>query len=206
MRIRQQLHAFITAAEDLPGIWVSWCPELDVCTQGDNPDNATAMLEEACRMVVEDSVCNYRPCTVILGDVMSKKVVHPLRLGARSKDDESWPAFQDVLEKQNSSHRLEIVELTQLADGLDKTILVNGSLDVYTRSGVFRVDIDFDFYGYVPCEQFVVEYRQAHDRRTSFSMRSSVLKAAGLNGQNLVTLEAGLVAQNAVGEVKVSRS
>lgn len=215
MRLRLGLHALIIADKDIPGSWFVWCPELDVATMGANPDNAAAMLEEACRMVVEDSINDIAVLSadsadgnLFKGEVVRKRVVHPARLGAKSHEDESWPTFQDMLEKSRErtiTNKMNIIELTELADGLDETILVGGALNIETRSGVFRVDVSFDYYGYVPCEQFTVEYRQAFERRTTISIRSSVLKNAGSEGPALVTAEAALAVRDAVGEVKVSR-
>ncbi len=215
MRLRQSLHALILADKDIPGSWFIWCPELDVATMGDNPDNAAAMLEEACRMVVEDSINDSAVLSMdsvdghlFKGEVVRKRVIHPARLGAKSHEDESWQTFQDMLEKQQErkiTNRMDIIELSELADGLDETILVGGALHIETRSGVPRVDVSFDYFGYVPCEQFTVEYRQAFERKTTISIRTSVLKKAGAGGQELVTAEAVLAARDAVGEVKVSR-
>lgn len=215
VRIRHSLNGLLTF--DVPTRqWVAWCPELDVVTQGDHPDNATAMLEEACRMVLEDAINNTqtlsadRPADDLFkGEIVMKRVVHPLRLGAKASEDESWKTFQDMLSmKYHVDHltrQMDIFELTELADGLDPTILVGGSFDIETRSGVVRVGVYFDMFGYVPCEKFTVEYMQKFERNTTMSLRSSVLKAAGADGQSLVTAEAAVRARDAVGEVRVRR-
>lgn len=152
---------------------------------GDHPDNAVAMLEEAVRIVVEHAVSDHESSD----EWDRKRITHPLRLGARASEDENWEAFQD-LNKINFTEFVDWFSLKELADGLDERILVEGNLEIETRSGVVKVNVWFHDHGFVPAERFRVEYEERFPRSKGFSVRSSVLKRAGDDGQNVVTAHA----------------
>jgi hypothetical protein len=46
----------IERAADIPNQWVAHCLELDVVTQGNNPNHTCEMLLEACAMVLLDGI------------------------------------------------------------------------------------------------------------------------------------------------------
>ncbi len=54
--VRCTLHTLITPAQDVPGLWVAHCLELDVISQGNDPEHALRAIAEAVEMVVEDDL------------------------------------------------------------------------------------------------------------------------------------------------------
>lgn len=194
MRIRQKIHCVLLAPDPVfSDQWTSWCPELDVVTCGDHPDHAVAMLEEAIGITVENAVSAHYFDSA--GDRRPKKVMHPSRLGRFSKEDDEWKTFQE-LKFQNDKLHSGWFALSELEDGLDEKILVEGYLEVETRSGVVKVNPWLQDQGFVPSELFQVEYEFRDVRHKRFSVRSSVLKQAGEDGQKLVLDEAAAVLGN----------
>jgi hypothetical protein len=172
MRIRERIHGYVRMAHDVSRCWIAWCPELDILTQGDHPDHAVAMLEEATQMVIQDSVNDLD--VDFEGEVTRKRVVHPLRLGRNASQDEMWPEFQEML-RVKESQPWGWFSLSELSDGLDDRFIVDGDFEIETRSGVNRVIVWFHDFAFVPSKQFAVEYKEAYSRKSRFSVRSSVL-------------------------------
>lgn len=52
--LKYRFNVFIVPAPDLPGQWVAHCIELDLVTQGNTPEQASAMLIEAIALVAEE--------------------------------------------------------------------------------------------------------------------------------------------------------
>jgi hypothetical protein len=179
---------------------MAWCPELDVFTQGDHLDHAVAMLEEAVRLIVEDSINNIESDG--RGDVRPKRVVHPLRLGRRASKDESWPDFQKMLELQKQQPWAWF-HLKELSDGLDEHILVEGSFEIESRSGVNKVSVWFHEHAFVPGKQFAIEYMEAYSRRSRFCVRDSVLEKRPELVNELAQEHVARKKENIVGDVKV---
>lgn len=48
--------AIIQPADDIPGVWVGHCLDLDVVTQGDSPEHALRMVHEASAMTLSDDL------------------------------------------------------------------------------------------------------------------------------------------------------
>lgn len=211
MRIYRDLEALLIRADDVPGCWVAWCPQIDLVTQGDHPDHAAAMLEEAVRMVIEESINDVAMDS--RGDIVRKRVRMPERFGINADKSDDWPTYQKLLKQRDADRRgWSYFDLSELEDGLDDVILVSGSYRIGTRSGVFKVEVDFDRFGFVPSETFRVEYSEAYPRKATISIRSSVIRQAGDQGQALVTDEVAKMIERKkhrdetiVGEVKVSR-
>jgi predicted RNase H-like HicB family nuclease len=209
VKIRHSIHGLLML--DTPTKqWCAWCPELDVMTQGDHPDNAAAMLEEACRMVLEDAV-NYIHESWIEPDLAinfrKKRVVHPLRLGAKASEDESWPLYQYLLNAErrvDGYKRIDSFSLNELTDGLDANILVGGSMQVESRAGVNKVMVWFDDFGDVPVEEYHVEYMQAFPRSTSVSVRSSVIRS-GAEPLSVVSEYVEYLKRDSVGEMRITK-
>jgi hypothetical protein len=172
MRLGEQLHCLLTLADDVPGVWVAWCPQLDICTQGDHIDHAAAMLEEACTMAIEDCLSIWR--SDLFGSGSPKKVVHPLRLGKDAAEDEGWPTYQKILETQRGTEGYEDwFSLQELSDNRDGIVLLDGDFNVRTRSGILKVEVRFNDYAYVASERFAVEYVRGDVCRRTFSIRKS---------------------------------
>jgi hypothetical protein len=210
MRISHGLHCLLML--DTPTKqWCAWCPELDVMTQGDHPDNAASMLEEACRMVIED-VINYIHeswVEVELGiNIRKKRVMHPLRLGAKASEDDSWPLYQELLSSvrrnEDGTRLLDYFQLNELADGLDPNILIEGNFVIESRSGVNKVEVWFHDHGFVPVQQYSVEYMQAYERKTNVSVRSSVIRS-GADPMSLVAERVAHLKKDSYGEFKVTK-
>ena len=53
-----RLDILIVPAEDLANVWVACCPYLALCTQGDSPDHAKAMMAEAIALVTADDAAD----------------------------------------------------------------------------------------------------------------------------------------------------
>ncbi len=201
MKLRHQIHGlliFDTCA------WCAWCPELDIMTQGDHPENAAAMLEDCIRVVVEDDLSDHRftneePFSV------RKKVTHPFRRGVTAIQDESWETFQSMLRLMERNGGGDSFSLDVLADGLDPVILVRGNLFITTRTGVAKIDPYLDDYGWVPAENFKVEYMQAYERKHNFTVRSSVIKNAGKGASDIIYAEAKIFARDPVGPLTIEK-
>jgi len=205
VRIRETLHALIT--RDSPsGQWTAWCPTLDIMTCGEHPDHAAAMLEEACQMVVSESIQDSWTSHYSL-ETKRKKVVHPLRLGITAELDEAWGTYQLQLEAQKSDE-LQLFQLKSLSDGLDEVIFVEGYLEIECRSGVPKVYVGFNDYVWVPAVRFTLEYTQAYPRKRKFEIRESLLRQAGNGADAIIQSEVKDYVRRAgdvVGEVKVIR-
>lgn len=206
--IRTKIDVLLIKSDHL---WAAWCPTLDIYSQGDRPEHAAAMLEEACRMVIEDCINNIevlmfdRPDHGLFkGETVSKKVVHPLRLGSKAHMDDSWEDLQEF-KRMYAEDTLEFFELSTLEDGLDPIIYTEGTVRVEGRSGVMRVDVDIPDYGWVPAESFKASYERALKKTTKFKVRSSVLNRPGADRQTIVMAEVATFARDAVGEIKVER-
>lgn len=202
MRKRIPLHALLRAPSDSSGQWSAWCPELDVYTCGDHPDNAAAMLEDAVHIVVSHCLQDWQHTGD--HDIKRKRVMHPLRLGDKAHLDEDYGVFKSM-ESQKFEANHDSFMLNQLSDGLDSTILVDGSLSIETRSGVVKVDVFFQEWGFVPVDVFEVKYKQAFDRRTTVSVRSSVLAHAGDLDAEIIMEEAKQAARDPIGPLEVKK-
>jgi predicted RNase H-like HicB family nuclease len=156
-RICGGLEALLFESKSIPDCWIVWCPQVDVLTQGDHPDHAVALLEEAIRLVIESSI-NDLSIDDAGSELRRKRVVHPARLGVRAAESEDWPTYQRLLKMRESGQGsyLDLVDLDGFSEGPRRTALVSGDYWIETRSGVFKVDVSFDTYGYVPPEPLKV--------------------------------------------------
>lgn len=210
MRLRVNLNCLLIKdhLSDGSTVWCSWCPEVDVFTQGDHPDHAVAMLEEATRMVIEHSINDCEPDPGEEFTCRRKRVMHPLRNGRHAHKDDNWGKFQELKEMYEKHDDFSPFPLGDFRDGLDEYILVGGNAHIETRSGVFKVDVGFDTYGFAPSEKYSVEFLQAYPRKERITLRSSVLNRGGLSNEDYKKSEVDQVMRrktDVYGEVKVTR-
>ncbi len=163
----------ILQPSEITGVWSAWCPEIDVASQGTDPENALLMLAEAVRMVVEDSLSD-RSTYPPLYEPRRKRVIHPSRLGAKSKEDELWPAFENWEKNKWGGQSFARIPFDELADGSDKVVYVVGQVEWGIRAGMLFVNNpDFDSYGNVPVVRYVVKLQRKVSITRHIDVRAS---------------------------------
>ena len=171
------LTCVLIRADDMPGTWVSWCPELDAVTQGENPMNAIGMLMEVISFVVGSDLRDgqwIRDESTGEDTFRRERVFHPARRGRLAKDDENWPTYERFV-----NHRGDwaAISTDELADGLDKLGFVHGNLE-WRQVGGVPVVTSLDFYTesvYVDGVMFEVNTVQRQPRKTTVALRASAL-------------------------------
>lgn len=160
---------------EIPGVWASWCPELDLMSQGDNPENAIGMLMDAIHLMVVDSISFFR----WEGDAeVKKRVVHPSRLGDHASEDEHWEAFSQWKSHTGKWRHQADISPRQLEDGLDPIACIHGSLEWQVRGGIASASVDFYDYAYVPAQYYRVTVSSPKIKQRYMVIRASKPQAA----------------------------
>lgn len=125
MRISIPGHALLVPCEDLQGEWVSWCPELDIMSQGNGAEHGLAMLCEAIKLCIEDDISSGR------------RVCHPLRRRDPKSviEDENWVTFQDARHFNGAWENAATVTMDDLRDA-DGPVLASLSICFETMCGI----------------------------------------------------------------------
>lgn len=173
---------------------------MDILTQGDHVEHAVAMLEEATRLVIEDAINDIEADTE--GNVIRKRVTHPLRFGKHASQDESWPEFQKLVELKKKQP-WSWFHLKEMGDGLDDRLLVEGDFEIESRAGVNKVSVWFHEYAFVPGQQFAVQYMEAYPRKSRFTVRDSILAKRPELVNELAQEHVARKKEHIVGDVKV---
>lgn len=93
----------IQPADEIPGVWTAHCLELDVVTQGDSPEHALEMAQEAaCMVLFDDLVRGEEPTARRAPDEEWERLTRILHEGKRVRMDQVPEELEAVAETATS--------------------------------------------------------------------------------------------------------
>lgn len=149
--------------------WVTWCPSVDIFTQGDNPDHAIGMTVDALTMVFIEDLASFRwegelqhPHSY--PERVSKRVTHPLRRGREShvSTDEHWQAYDDYCNRRGIWLHQTSVAVSELIPEMGPVIVL-ANVSVMTRGGIVQVVPSVNDYALVPARAFDYRVQQVRE-------------------------------------------
>ena len=153
------VHAVLTPGP-FGSFWNSWCPELDVCSLGENPEHALGMLIDAIRLASEDDLSASRWDESDCGEPVKtrKSVRHPLRRGSRANEDEHWPRFEAFRSMTGDWNRSTDVLVSKLDSSMDFSV-AHGHISIHSHGGIIHCNVHFSDYAIVPACNLNVKVR-----------------------------------------------
>jgi hypothetical protein len=171
--------------DDIPGMICSWCPQLDVFSQGESVGEAIAMCLEACKITCEDSLSavEWVSPSNPSRPPRTKRVQHPLRRGLDPslKTDESYAAWEDYAEERGHWGATTHVKDDEFMSGPERVGITHGRIDVTTLGGIVFVSALSRYESFriaVPAMRFRLEYDETFKRSKDIWVRASEFEAS----------------------------
>ncbi len=201
MRLSFSIDVVLCPCNDIPGTWVTWCPDLDLVSSGDNPEHAVGMLADCVRLAVEDDLSSFEWDTGLMNVELEEAPVrrhrlvqHPLRRGVRAREDEAWPIVESFRDSIGEWSLTASVGLGRL-DGSCPYSIVPGEVSVRSRGGIIHSSVELVDYALVPGRQFRFDFADPTADSIATTIPSHLLNRdrldrLGLDLERAVVLEA----------------
>ncbi len=179
-------------------MWMAWCPNIDVTTQGDNPEHAIGMAHDVIRLMFEEDLMGFRwndpdPEGLSERERVRKRVFHPLRRGrfAHVRSDEHWPLYEQFVNRKGVWAQRTHLQLGSLTEVFGPSIVM-GNTTVSSRGGIVQAIPSLGDWAFVPARIF--EYKSRRIQETSHAVvvpsaildRSAPLRRSGMSVYGVV--------------------